>query len=766
VADVPLPLGRSGLARLLTAVALLASALSWLACAGAAAETTEFEICTVAAQCQYGSRGTLGGELDYWVTSIAADSEGHVYVTDRENQRIEEFTTSGNFIRAWGKDVVSGGGTGAEICTVAVECKAGVRGYLGGELSLPEGIATDGSGHVFVAGSFRIDEFDSSGDFIRAWGKDVMAGGGEMCTVAAQCTATESGYKGGQFISSGRMDVAATSAGTVYVSEYNRIQKFDSSGNFLLAFGNDVLNDKPGLDPGFEICAQASECRSGAEGYLSSYLHVAADDLGHVYVSDEARGTLTEFDSSGKFLRVWGRDVIAGGPDGPELCSVEAECSFYTGNGGLGGEFGEPGGLDRAPGGGVYVADGGWNGFLSQRIQQFDSSGNFLRAWGKDVVSSGGTGHELCLLASQCLPGITGGLGGELVQDFDVTVEANGDSYVAENSRVQKFDQGGEFLRIWGKDVVRPDSPASEAEPPVPPDEGKNRAPIARPDEWTLDAGLTLEENALANDYDPDGDPISAKVIQISFAHKEWSGMEPDGTFLYTAGPGTSSVLRKRITYVAIDSHGAESKPATAAVTIVPGKHSASPLKPKRRRARLATTSSAAPYWQGPFTWAQICFHSGLKLSCYLMQSVATARALDNDTSWVPDLPTAGRWCLKYGILPLGATACAAKLREKGLFYLWDKSVIHNAAKFGDCLLSRIGRHRTVSHPLSGDWAKPEYHTDDSLVTPFDNDTTYTGFGKWWKGSIFSSAKWRVPLFCDAYGRVYRQINQVLTTAP
>ena len=74
--------------------------------------------------------------------------------------------SSGAFERTWGKDVVTGGGTGFEICTAAASCKAGAFGRLGGELFAPSGVAAN-AGNVYVADAFnhRIQRFDSSGDF-------------------------------------------------------------------------------------------------------------------------------------------------------------------------------------------------------------------------------------------------------------------------------------------------------------------------------------------------------------------------------------------------------------------------------------------------------------------------------------------------------------------------------------------------------------------------------------------------------------------------
>src|SRR6266511_2975343 len=202
----------------------------------------DFEICTVAADCKAGSVGGLGGELN-GPAGAGTDAAGNVYVADTFNHRIEKFDSSGSFLRAWGKDVVSAGpgntGTGFEICVAANgdTCKAGAGGGLGGELNGPNGVATDAAGNVYVADltNQRIDKFDSSGNFLRAWGRDVVSAGpgdtgtgSEICVAANgdTCKAGLAGGLGGQVASPAGLVTDAS--GNVYVADFasNRIQKF------------------------------------------------------------------------------------------------------------------------------------------------------------------------------------------------------------------------------------------------------------------------------------------------------------------------------------------------------------------------------------------------------------------------------------------------------------------------------------------------------------------------------------------------------------
>jgi DNA-binding beta-propeller fold protein YncE len=125
-------------------------------------------------------------------TDVAVDESGHVYVADTYNDRIQKFTSSGQFLTAWGGD-----------------------GDGDGQFSRPGGVAVDTSGNVYVVdtGNHRIQKFTSLGDFLTAWGSE--------------------GSGNGQF--DNPRGVAVDTSGNVYVADTrnHRIQKFTSSGQFL-----------------------------------------------------------------------------------------------------------------------------------------------------------------------------------------------------------------------------------------------------------------------------------------------------------------------------------------------------------------------------------------------------------------------------------------------------------------------------------------------------------------------------------------------------
>ena len=224
--------------------------------------STGFEICTVASDCKAGSTsGTTdnGGQLNEAQGIAVNQSNGHVYVTEeasvaeRGNHRISEFDADGNFVRAWGWDVVKTGGVGDvsnnafEICTVAADCKQGESGANGGEFGGAVGYpVVDSSNNVWVPDptNRRIQEFSSTGTFIAAYGYDVdaLGGGGglEKCTSTAPgaCQAGTAGSGAGQF-SNGPRRIAFDSSGNLYALDpgNNRVQKFDPGLTTATTFG-------------------------------------------------------------------------------------------------------------------------------------------------------------------------------------------------------------------------------------------------------------------------------------------------------------------------------------------------------------------------------------------------------------------------------------------------------------------------------------------------------------------------------------------------
>ncbi len=144
----------------------------------------------------FGTSGTGNGQFNN-PTGIGVSPSGNVYVSDRDNHRIEIFNSAGVFQSAFS---------------------------TGNSQSSPDGIAFDASGNVYVADGnvlSDIDVFSPSGVLLKNIGTPGSPGSGN-----GQFN-FESGLA---FSANGRLYVADTSN--------NRIQIFDSSDNFVSAFGS------------------------------------------------------------------------------------------------------------------------------------------------------------------------------------------------------------------------------------------------------------------------------------------------------------------------------------------------------------------------------------------------------------------------------------------------------------------------------------------------------------------------------------------------
>ena len=146
------------------------------------------------------------------------------------------------------------------------------------------------SGNVYVAdnANYRIQKFDSNGNYITQWGSG--------------------GIGDGQFNSP--IGVAVDSSGNVYIADtLSRIEKFDSNGTFLAKWGSWGIGDGQFKDP---------------EG-------VAVDSAGNVYVADWGNRRIQKFDSNGTFLAKWGSKGSGDGQfNSPIGVAVDSSGNVYV----------------------------------------------------------------------------------------------------------------------------------------------------------------------------------------------------------------------------------------------------------------------------------------------------------------------------------------------------------------------------------------------------------------------------------------------------
>ena len=222
------------------------------------------------------------GEVDNPSGVAANPDNGHVYVADLGNARIDEFTAWGSFVKSWGWDVAPEGAPGdtladeLEVCGPAEPeeasatslCQKGDAGSGTGQFFWPVGLAVDEAGDIYVfdQATLRIQKFSAAGKFLLMFGGGVnQTKTGEGMPAAEQnvcpvdpadiCGAGSAGeapsYLSGVFTD--HISYSPTSDAIV-VGDEGGIQIFDTDGDYrekipfegpLASFSGETVN---GLD--------------------------------------------------------------------------------------------------------------------------------------------------------------------------------------------------------------------------------------------------------------------------------------------------------------------------------------------------------------------------------------------------------------------------------------------------------------------------------------------------------------------------------------
>ncbi len=229
---------------------------------------------------------------------VAVSPDGSIYVADFYNSRIQRFDQNGNFVSMWNTvegsplDVTCGLDGSVYVVTDSgsngLVQKFDTNGNFIMHLSSGRGwydaITTDNSGYIYAYPSLK---FDSTGNFIKYLSPSQGLGGW------------------------GR-DIAVDNDGSIYIAGGYGIQKYDSNGNPLFAWGG------PGSGPGqFTI----------ADG-------VAATNDNFIYTADSA-GRIQKFDASGNFISQWGSQGFGDGQfDNPMHLAVGPDGTVYVADSG------------------------------------------------------------------------------------------------------------------------------------------------------------------------------------------------------------------------------------------------------------------------------------------------------------------------------------------------------------------------------------------------------------------------------------------------
>ena len=143
-----------------------------------------------------------------------------------------------------------------------------------------------------------------------------------------------------------------------------------------------VLACSPAYAPAAEPTTLWTKCVGGLDDVACEIprgIATQPEAPGHVYVVDQEKSRIVEFDAWGRFVRAWGWDVVETGPgddtsapeDQFEICLPADGDVCKPGVRGAGaGQFNTPQGVALDSEGSVYVVD-----FSNLRVQKFDAEG-------------------------------------------------------------------------------------------------------------------------------------------------------------------------------------------------------------------------------------------------------------------------------------------------------------------------------------------------------------------------------------------------------
>ena len=197
-----------------------------------------------------------------WISGVALDKSGNVYVADEWQCRVAVFDADGNPLSGWG-----------------------VKGEGEGELSGPAGMAFDADDNLWVVNSFnsRIQKFTRDGQFISGFGSK--------------------GEAEGQFEMPDGIEI--DNNGDLYIADWgnNRVQKFTAGGTHLRTFSHQV-NGRDALNHPTDVCVDGD-----GDVYITDWMN------DRVVIYDPEARPIAYLEGDAVEVSKWGQMGLDANPD-------------------------------------------------------------------------------------------------------------------------------------------------------------------------------------------------------------------------------------------------------------------------------------------------------------------------------------------------------------------------------------------------------------------------------------------------------------------
>lgn len=408
---------------------------------------------------------------------LASDDDGNIYVLDKQSRGVVKMSGAGEYIRNIGNNQEYSGDNSL----------GGVK-----DISVHRGSNTI---YTIQAENRAVKKFSTDGAFIGTFGIGVLDGQDTMQYCTVNCRVSDDDYADGYSPIDQRDTFTTDTAGNVYLTGSNTINKFSPTGQLQAVIGWGAQDGEQEL----QYCT--SGCRNGAGGvgdgqFDNTTRSIAVDEQGNIYVAGTNR--IQKISASGEFLGAYGLGVQDGQAeyqvcpssciqgvggaaiwdiavsDGKLYSTTESDdretmtLNSYNLDGsnpqvvgtpscdkqapaGLNNNFCYGRGLDVSVDGDINLGDWGPNG----DAQRTNSSDGWLtreyniyeRAPGMGVLTLKADGTAVRRIASDVRSP------GKFATPVGNAVDSEGNVYVVDTlgDRVQKFDSNGNLLFIMGE---------------------------------------------------------------------------------------------------------------------------------------------------------------------------------------------------------------------------------------------------------------------------------------------------------------------------
>jgi hypothetical protein len=256
-----------------------------------------------------GDQGTTGGLFDNPVDVAVDHGTGRIFAVDEGNNRIQRFSSGGEFERAWGRGVTAPGGSGDA-----------------GGANEQQTLTIDASGGTYL---LRFTPTNPGIDPMQSTPPIPF----DAASLEVQSALETLGY-----VESGDIAVSGSAGGPYTVEFAGRYAATDvaqmnvDDAELTGSTPDAAVETTVPAAPEFEICTVASECRRGATGVAGGELTRPSQlafnqSTDRLYVSDDNH-RVTEFDADGSFVRAWGADVVEPGGVGHSSANEVKKVAF------------------------------------------------------------------------------------------------------------------------------------------------------------------------------------------------------------------------------------------------------------------------------------------------------------------------------------------------------------------------------------------------------------------------------------------------------